>query len=109
MYVLCFVSRVGVGNWFLEGFGFWPLFHPVRRPFFLQALWKGLVVAAHWVVMDTLCVQLGLIWGLTSFLGTIPQAYLLLLNFTAFNTGLWEVGGALPPIFREATPALGLH
>ena len=67
MYVLLFVCRVGLGNWCLEGLGFWPLFHPVCRPYFLQALWREgfWVAAAYRVVMDTLRVQLGLIRGLT--------------------------------------------
>jgi len=43
---------------------------------------KGLVVAAHRVVMDTLRVQLGVTRGPTFVIsGTIPQAYLLLLSF----------------------------
>ena len=39
---------------------------------------KGLVVAAHRVVMDTLRVRLGVTRGPTFLIsGTIPQAYLL--------------------------------
>ena len=60
---------LGLGDWCLEGcgvVGFWPLFPPVRGPFFLQAPWReGLVAAAHRVVMDTLRVRLGFIRGLT--------------------------------------------
>ena len=39
---------------------------------------KGIVVAAHRVVMDTLHIQLGVTHGPTFLIsGTIPQAYLL--------------------------------
>ena len=43
---------LGIGAW--KVVGFWPLFHPVHRPFFLQCKHsggKGLVAAAHRVVM----------------------------------------------------------
>ena len=51
--------RVGLGNWCLEGCG---VLAPLPPKHFGG---KGLVAAAHRVVMDTLCVQLGLIHGLT--------------------------------------------
>ena len=48
----------------------------------------GLVVAAHRVVMDTLRVQLRLLVGPPFFLGTIPQAHLLLMSLNVAKCNL---------------------
>ena len=37
-FVLFVGLGLGIGAW--KVVGFWPLFHPVRGPFFLQALWR---------------------------------------------------------------------
>ena len=67
MYVLCFVFRVGLGNWCLEGRGVLvPLLPCARAPHSPSTLeGRVWVAAAHRVVLDTLCVRLGLIRGLT--------------------------------------------
>ena len=49
---------------------------------------EGLVAAAHRVVMDTLSVRLGWFVASPSFLGTIPQAYLLLMSLNVAKCNL---------------------
>ena len=44
-----------------------------------------LVVAAHRVVMDTLRIRLGVIFGSTFLSGTIPQAHLLLMGLNSLE------------------------
>ena len=87
------VCQVGLGNWCLEGLGVLaPLTTLCGGPSFSKHFGgKGLVVAAHRVVMDTLRVRLGLIHGLTLFLGTIPQAYLLLMSLNVAKCNLGQV------------------
>ena len=67
MYVLCFVFRVGLGNWCLEGLGVLAPLPPCARALHSPSTLEGRVwvAAAHRVVTDTLCVRLGLIRGLT--------------------------------------------
>jgi len=45
----------------------------------------GWVVAAHRVVMVTLCVRLGGTRGFTLLLGTTPQAHLLLMSLNTIK------------------------
>ena len=67
----------------MEGRGGSPMLQSGRRGLSQSGILggKGMVVAAHRVVMDTLNVQLGLIRGPTFLVsGTIPQAHLLLMS-----------------------------
>ena len=43
------------------------------------------MAAAHRVVMDTLHIQLGVIFGSTFLSGTIPQAHLLLMGLDSLE------------------------
>ena len=69
MYVLCFVSFfwVGLENCCLEDCGVLAPLPPCARALHSPSTLEGRVwvAAAHRVVMDTLCVRLGLIRGLT--------------------------------------------
>ena len=67
VHVLCFVCRVGLRNWCLEGCGvFGPSSTLCAGPSFSKHFGgKDLATGAHRVVMDTRRVWLGLIRGLT--------------------------------------------
>ena len=80
----------GLGNWCLEGRGFFRSLPTLcAGPSFSKHFGgKGVVVAAHRVVMDTLRFRLSCTRGSTLLVGTIPQAHLLLMSLNVAKCNL---------------------
>ena len=69
--------------------GFSVPFPPCAGPSFSKHFGgKGVVVAAHRVVMDTLRFRLSCTRGSTLLVGTIPQAHLLLMSLNVAKCNL---------------------
>jgi len=81
------VAGLGIGAWKAGGV-YQSLPTLCAGPSFSKHLGgKGVVVAAHRVVMDTLRFRLSCTRGSTLLVGTIPQAHLLLMSLMRGETG----------------------